>query len=229
MLVYEGEHHGLFNAVADIDRFTLDVEGGQSMSIVFAPTNSSIVAQVELLDSAMNVIASGASVAAGDVVILQAASLPNDDTYTVSLTSTSGSGEYDIRLVLNGVIEEEEIIGAGNDTANRSSGSRRYLCWTAGGGDRTAVRGQIDTDGNADFFSFLGAIKLHHWPWKMGRAHWQSTCSMPPADIALRPDHRQHECNDQWPRGTGNRHVHRPRQRDARHGIHAFDHSQRAV
>ncbi|MEZ6062667.1 MAG: CARDB domain-containing protein [Planctomycetaceae bacterium] len=150
-LVYQSaDTSGVFHAVNDEDTFSVDLQGGQTLSVSLSVTDPDLVATVELLDATDAVIGSATAAAAGEAVFLQDVAIPSDGTYRIRNTATTlnSVATYSFTAVLNAHIDAEP-----NDTAGQAQNiNGSAILFAAPGRDRMAVAGTGGADD--DFFSF---------------------------------------------------------------------------
>jgi hypothetical protein len=115
-LIYEATVSGLVAPEGDVDRYTLAMDAGQTMTFVVTATESDLAPVVELHDPLGNLVESADVVAADNRVLVQAVSGGAGGVYTISISGAGGtSGAYSVRAVLNATLESEGITGASND------------------------------------------------------------------------------------------------------------------
>jgi hypothetical protein len=108
-LIYKGATTDVFGATGDVDKFTIQVDEGQTVSVLMTPQNASIIGRVELFDPSGTSLGWTRSPFAGRLALLQSAPIQAIGTYSLDLTALSGSGPYDLLLVLNGVLATPDL------------------------------------------------------------------------------------------------------------------------
>jgi len=147
-LVYTSAETGLFNAAGDTDSFALDLDGRQKVTIRLTPLDASILARVELRDPVGALLGTASALGAGETVILQTMPVDQDGAYTFDVTAVTGSGRYELEILLNSALETESPGQPSNDddaTAEDIDGSFIDL----GGTWRGAVLGELPSPDGA--------------------------------------------------------------------------------
>jgi hypothetical protein len=115
-LIYDPTVSGMISAGGDTDSFTLDVDAGQTISVVLTP-ESALQAVLELYDPSGALVATSSAAVAGDDVVLQPSPVAAAGTYTVTVSAVGAStGPYTVQVLLNTAVEAEAHDGAANDT-----------------------------------------------------------------------------------------------------------------
>ncbi len=105
-----------FVTAMDTDQFTLDILGGQAVTVVADPQDASQVLKIELFDPADNLVGQAMATGAGATVMLVSAPAAAAGVYTIAVTQTAaGEGRYNVTALLNAVAEIESNGGGGND------------------------------------------------------------------------------------------------------------------
>ncbi|MBI1313173.1 hypothetical protein GC176_17925, partial [bacterium] len=100
----------------EVDAWTVDLDPGQTVSVVVVP-NGSLQPDVEILDSAAATLAATTSSAVGDSLVIQTVAATSSGTYTINVGGASSTtGTYSLDVTLNAAIEPEQSGGAGNDS-----------------------------------------------------------------------------------------------------------------
>lgn len=100
-LIYRGSATGLFNFPSDTDSFTIDLDAGQTLSLGLLVNSPSIVGRIEVYSPDSVLLGSAVSPSAGGIAAIQTLPVSTAGTYTISLTSLSGSGTYYLALYVN--------------------------------------------------------------------------------------------------------------------------------
>ncbi len=114
-LIYDPVINGYISYAADSDRFTIDVDPDQTITLVVTP-DAGLVPNVTLSDSGSE-IASG-SAATGNQAVIQTARTTSADTatYTIEVRGDGvTTGAYTLQLILNAAVENESHNGISND------------------------------------------------------------------------------------------------------------------
>ncbi|MBI2875792.1 MAG: right-handed parallel beta-helix repeat-containing protein, partial [Candidatus Tectomicrobia bacterium] len=151
-LIYDPPVSGVFNEVGDVDIFTLEVEGGQTITLRLTPQDASIVGRVEFLGPGGASLGVASATGAGETVLLQTVPIADGGTYELHLSNAEGNGAYEVGVMLNSALEEEAYGGAVNDALGGAQGLGASAIALQGSADRLAVLGR--TEGSDDFFSF---------------------------------------------------------------------------
>ena len=152
-LVYENSLSETFDVPGEMDDYTLDVDAGQTLTILVTPGDPGLEVGIELFGTGGGSLGTASAPGAGEPVVLQTRAAGTDGQYRVELTSAGGSGAYDVRVVLNAALEEEPLDGVGNDTTGAAQGIDGSAVDLQGDGGRMAVVGQLE-GGGADVFEF---------------------------------------------------------------------------
>ncbi len=115
-LVYEGATTAEISNADDEDRFTIDVDAPQNITII-ATAASDLIPGISLFQDDMTLIGTAAPLAEGQPAVLSSAVLPTAGTYTIAVGSEDGSvGRFELRIVLNAAAELESFGGSRNDS-----------------------------------------------------------------------------------------------------------------
>ncbi len=114
-----GTHTGKVDgslAAAEVRQFTVDVESGHSLALVVTPTEL-LQPTISLSDPDGILLAAKTAQNAGEQVVIRAVPTTAAGTYTITLSSAAGDGDYRVELLLDATLEDEAHGGAVNDTA----------------------------------------------------------------------------------------------------------------
>jgi hypothetical protein len=160
-LAREGAVTGNVDFAGDMDRFTLDLEANQRISVILTPRSPGLRARVEIAGPADQLIGLAVSPVAGQAAAVQSRIVSSGGLYTISVSAADGSvGGYTLRVVLNGSFERE---GNVSSAANNTRGGAQKLDTPplvlnpAGGGVPAATREVIlggDDSGLVDFANY---------------------------------------------------------------------------
>ncbi|MHC5053532.1 MAG: FG-GAP-like repeat-containing protein [Planctomycetota bacterium] len=141
-LVYDGSLPARISHVGDEDTLTLDVDAGQTITVVVDP-GIGLQPEIEITDPTSASMGVATAAGSGQDAVFQTAGPTVDGTYTVRVaTVTAPPGAYTVRVILNAAVETEEHDGPPNDahaTAQDLTGSFVSVGGTAG---RYAVIGR---------------------------------------------------------------------------------------
>lgn len=157
--VYDARGTGIVSFVNDADSFTIDLDAGQTLSLIVTPTATGLQPRVELLDPFGTVIGTASAAAAGQPAGLQATPV-GAGTYTVRVTGLANStGGYGVLATLNAAFEAEGVTGGANDTA--ATAQSLDPAFTAdvlpGAVRRAAVLGSGATTAWTDYYAVTAA------------------------------------------------------------------------
>ena len=129
---------GAFHAAGDQDSYELDLDGEQTISVLLDPSDSSLVAKLELFGPGGASLGSVTGVA-GTAVILQTLPVTDAGTYRIEATGIEGAGHYRVQVTLNAAIEEEAYTDITNDSRATAQDLTGSFIALAGGASRGAV------------------------------------------------------------------------------------------
>jgi len=114
-MTYRGSIEGRINASGDTDRFTLDLDAGQTLALIVDPSTS-LRADTRLYDPQGILLGHADSASAGRAAVLQTIDIATAGTYLIEVSSIEGStGAYTVEAVLNAIVENERFGGHAND------------------------------------------------------------------------------------------------------------------
>jgi hypothetical protein len=150
--VYDPVATQFFHEAGDVDPLTIDLDAGQTATVLLTTQDATLRGQLELLapDGSRSAVASAA--AAGDSVLLQTVPVATAGTYQIEATSLVGAGSYEVQLILNAALEEESTGGPTNDdpaSAQAIAGSLLPLPENAA---RLALLGSLADETDVDLF-----------------------------------------------------------------------------
>ncbi len=166
-LVYDATQAGVFNAPGDEDAYSIELEAGQTATLILVPQSGTIQAELELLGPDSVSLGSVAAAAAGQTVYLQTLPVAAAGTYTVRAASLVGTGAYAIELILSAAIETEPYTAVANDTAATAENIDGTAVPIGGGADRLAVLGTLASDTDVYAFSLAEGqwASVSAWSW----------------------------------------------------------------
>jgi outer membrane protein assembly factor BamB len=151
-LIYDPSVSAAIGTAGDTDSFTIDLEDGQTVTVVVDP-DATLVPTIELFDPSSSPIGSmnvtppiGVS---GEDAVLQVVETIAAGTYTITIGGANGTtGTYTARVIVNAAVEEENHDGPSNDTSASAQDLNASFI-TLGGGlaQRGAVLGTLPSDG----------------------------------------------------------------------------------
>ncbi len=114
-LVFESILPAKIGTAGDLDRFTIDLEVGQTIALLI-DSGETLRPTVKLLDPGGGVLGQVMAPEPGTEAFLQAVSTTQGGTYTIEIAgSEDSSGEYTLRTILGAALEEEAHGGPSND------------------------------------------------------------------------------------------------------------------
>ncbi|MHC4562200.1 MAG: S8 family serine peptidase [Planctomycetota bacterium] len=152
-LIYDPAVSGMISAGGDTDSFTLDVDAGQTITVVLTP-ELALQAVVELYDPSGALVSTNSAAGAGDEVVLQPSPVTTAGIYTVTISAVGAStGPYTAQMLLNTAMEAEAHGGAANNTLATAQDIDSSFIALGGGASRGAVMGELSIGGE-DWYSF---------------------------------------------------------------------------
>ena len=140
-LVYDSSMKANLSTALDEDRFTILLDGNQTVTIVVAP-HAELRPLIRLYGPSGAEMGAATATTAGADAVLQAVSIPTMGTYTVAVAAAgSMGGLYTMRVVLNAAEEMEEHGGPTNDTLSVAQNLDGAFTSLSGGVSRAAVLG----------------------------------------------------------------------------------------
>ncbi len=152
-LIYSSSVSGEVFSAAEDDRFAVDLDDGQTITVVVDP-DATLQPAIEVLGPGDTLIGSAAAEGPGSDALLQAVPTVGAGTYTLKVGGVSDStGTYSARLVLNSAVEEESHNGPLNDDPASAQDLAVGLLAIGGGpGERAAVLGSLAS--SEDWYRF---------------------------------------------------------------------------
>lgn len=138
--VYSGSVQAAIGNVTDLDRFTLQLESGQTIRIEGVPAFG-LALNIDLLDPTGAVVATYSSTEEGLPILPQTVPLTLDGEYVLDVSSVGGLGDYTVNAFVNQAIEGESIgLGDNGLIAGAEVLDGQFLD-VGGGARRAAVLG----------------------------------------------------------------------------------------
>jgi hypothetical protein len=127
-LIYDPTVTGIINFAGDVDKFTLNVDPNQTITVNVAQTGTVVTGidlRIELFDP--NNVSLGFAVAHGGNAVLESIPANLGGVYTAAV-SGSAAGTYSLQVILNSALEKESrLVGSHNDTLTSSSVTISFL------------------------------------------------------------------------------------------------------
>jgi len=151
-LIYDPSVDAAIAPGGDTDRFTVDVDAGQTITVLADP-HGALQPVIRLQDPGGAWGTPETAGGPGRDAVLQTVPADTDGTYTVEVSGWSGStGVYTVQVTLNAALEEESHDGpANNDRAGAQDLSGSFIDLDSGSAQRGAVGGSLQADPVADF------------------------------------------------------------------------------
>jgi hypothetical protein len=148
-LVYDPSVAGRVNFAGDLDNFTINVDGGQTISLLVTPTQATLQPTITLRDPGGNIVATATAAAANQNALVQTIAVPATGIYTITVSGAGGTiGNYNLNLTLNAALENEGLIVGTSDntlgTAQNLDPSFTALQVNLASGARAAVQAVTD-------------------------------------------------------------------------------------
>ena len=157
-LIYDPPVWGVIGAAGDIDSYTIDVDAGQTITVVVDP-GSTLQPTVVLSDSSGPIGGPVTAAAAGEDAVVQTAATTGGGTYTVTVSGWgSTTGSYRAEVILNAAVEDEEHDGPGNDDYPSAQDlGASFISLGSGSAERGAVLGTLPTEPGPleDWYRFM--------------------------------------------------------------------------
>jgi hypothetical protein len=107
-LIYDPTISGIINFAGDSDKFTLNIDPGQTISVILTPTAPALIPRIELFDPNNVSLGFGLALAAGQIAAIQTQPATLGGVYTFDVTGVSGTlGAYTLQIILNSAFEVE--------------------------------------------------------------------------------------------------------------------------
>ncbi len=150
-MIYDPSFTAAIGFAGDTDSFTLDVDAGQTITVLVDPATSELQPTVELRAPGGGLLGSATAGAAGQSALLETVPATAAGTYTVTVGGEGGTmGLYTVRLTLNAALERESHGGPSNDTSATAENIDGSFLPLMKGADRGAVLGTTDATAGVD-------------------------------------------------------------------------------
>jgi hypothetical protein len=124
-MIYDPSASGVVSFAGDVDGFTLNVDPGQTITLLVGPTVAGLQPSVTLLDPSNTVIGSATAGAAGQNALLQTAAAVSAGTYTIQVSGAGGTvGGFQLQVLLNSALEVEGTLAS---TSNNTIGTAQNI------------------------------------------------------------------------------------------------------
>src|SRR5262249_39000476 len=143
-LVYQGQVQAVVAPAGDTDSFTLDLDAGQTVTLLVTP-GATLRPAVELRGPSGDVLGSASAAAAGQSALVQTVAAAKGGTYTVTVSGVgTTTGSYTARLILNAALEAESNGGPTNNTRETAQSLAPAFTALPAGASRAALLGRTD-------------------------------------------------------------------------------------
>ncbi len=144
---------GTIVAADDTDGFTIDLDAGQTASIVIGVPLGGLQPTVSFVyEPDSTVLGSATAPAVGEDAVLQTIAITDPGTYRIEVGSADGLGLYSVQLFLNAAVEDEAHGGPTNDNPTDAQSLSGAFIDLNAGADRAAVLGRLEP------FTLVGTI-----------------------------------------------------------------------
>ncbi|WP_372898831.1 beta-propeller fold lactonase family protein, partial [Stieleria sp.] len=156
--VYQTSISGLWHSGSDEDRYQINLESGQTVSLVVQPAalagDSVPTPRLRVLDPTGATLAD-ATAAAGEPIVINALTVPVFGDYTVVVETGSGfGGTYALQLGLSTVLETEPFSSSlRNDTLADAEAVDTGWSVTSESVSQVGVAGSFDSGSDSDWFA----------------------------------------------------------------------------
>src|SRR5262249_19754216 len=144
-LVYDPTASGIIAPAGDTDSFTLNVDPGQTITVIVRPTTTTLRPTATLLDPSSTILASGTAGAANQPVILQTVPATTSGAYPITVGGAgTTTGNYTVQVYLNAAEELERNAGQPTDNTAATAQNLNTSFLSLGGmASRGAVLGTV--------------------------------------------------------------------------------------
>jgi hypothetical protein len=147
-LIYDPSVTATIGAPGLTDNLTLNVNGGQTITVDVVPGTTGLQLSIELDQPDGTPIGTATASAAGQEVVLQTVAAATSGTYTLQVSGANNTtGLFTAQLVLNAALEAEEHGGPRNDTRATAQNLGPSSVALPKGASRLAVLGKGDGNG----------------------------------------------------------------------------------
>ena len=150
-LLHYGVQAGNIHDILDVDEFTLELQGGQTLALALTVAPS-LAGTIQVYAPGGALLGSASSSQGGRTAHLPSITAATTGTYTFRVSSDGGAGAFSLLTLLNGQFEVETLTGATNDSLVTAESLLPSLMNLPGGANRLAATGVVSDV--ADYFSF---------------------------------------------------------------------------
>ena len=154
-LIYETTVTALLAGGGDADTFSIDLNAGQTITVVADP-EAGLIATIELLGPEGAPLASAVGSGPGSTTLLQTAATTLAGSHIISLGAAAGThGSLDARLVINAAVEAEAHGGDPNGTLESAQDlTAAFVVPGSGAVARSAAIGALAAGADVDWYRF---------------------------------------------------------------------------
>ncbi len=138
--IYSTSKSGNLYGTGDVDRYAVTLPAGDTAGVLLNVAAGGTTATVDLVEAGGTTVATATTDASGNALIPTSSVLAGG-LYSLRVTSTSGAGNYTVRLVVNALL----------DAAGNGAASLEPTAQAAGTGSRLAAEGTLGSAGEDDY------------------------------------------------------------------------------
>jgi hypothetical protein len=159
-LVYDPTASGFIAPAGDTDNFTINLDAGQTVTLVVRPTSTTLQPTVTLKAPGGATLGTASAPAANQDAILQTVAASTAGVYTITVGGVgTTTGGYTVQVILNAAEELERHAGQpSNNTAATAQNLAGSFIGLGGSASRGAVMGTVASSADLDFYSFTLAV-----------------------------------------------------------------------
>jgi hypothetical protein len=139
-LIYDSPLTGILHSAADVDSFTIDLDPGQTITVIVRPS-ADLRPTIALSGPLAGSVTAPAT---GQAAVLQTVGPTTAGKYTVAVGSAGGFGAYTVEIVLNAAVEMESHDGAPNNGPLAAQNINGSFIPLLKGATRGALLGRTD-------------------------------------------------------------------------------------
>jgi hypothetical protein len=116
-LIYDTSLTGLINFAGDTDTFTVNLNAGQTVTVLATPTSAGLQLAIQLIDPNNRALATTTATSAGQPALLQTVPTTTAGTYQIVVGGANAAiGNYSVKVTLNAAVETERVTTGSNAT-----------------------------------------------------------------------------------------------------------------
>ncbi|MFV2068285.1 MAG: metallophosphoesterase [Pirellulales bacterium] len=154
-LIYTSSASTAIDAADETDRFTVELDDGQSMSVVVGG-ETTLHPTLVISDPGGTAIGSATAASPGETAVLQAVPVTEPGIYTLTVSGLGGTtGSYSAQLIFNAMVDQERHGGGANDgIAQAQNLDASFIPLGVDSAARGAVLGSLEDGDAADWYQF---------------------------------------------------------------------------